>query len=79
MSIETRVITLSRAFRSLIWKTRAASKHIKDLKDLNSLRIAAAIDIKVLQTLDLFAGERTIDIKDLKDLKRRFFRNQKIP
>ena len=50
MSIETRVATLSRSFRTLIWKQRDAAKFIKDLKDLNSLRIAAAIDIQVLRT-----------------------------
>ena len=62
MSIETRVITLSRSFRSLIWKPRDAAKFIKDLKDLNSLRIAAAIDIKVLQTLRgvFFATKKTL-------------------
>ena len=37
MSIEKRVITLSRSFRSLI-KKLAVAKHIKDLKDLKSLR-----------------------------------------
>ena len=38
MSIETRVVTLSRSFRSLIWKPRGVSKFIKDLKDLKALR-----------------------------------------
>ena len=41
MSIEKRVVTLSRSFRSLI-KTRAAlAKHIKDLKDLRILGVRA--------------------------------------
>ena len=38
MSIETRAVTLSRSFRTLIWKARGASKFIKDLKDLSVLR-----------------------------------------
>ena len=51
MSIETRVVTLSRSFRSLI-KTRAdLAKAIKDLKDLRALRVPGAIDIKVLKDL----------------------------
>ena len=36
MSIETRVVTLSRSFRSLI-KNAALAKSIKDLKDLSVL------------------------------------------
>ena len=40
MSIEKRVVPFSRSFRSLI-KKRGASKPIKDLKDLKSLRVAA--------------------------------------
>ena len=39
MSIEKRVVPFSRSFRSLI-KTRAASKPIKDLKDLRALQVA---------------------------------------
>ena len=51
MSIEIRVITLSRSFRSLIEKQRSVSKFIKDLKDLKSFRIAAAIDMQDLKDL----------------------------
>ena len=50
MSIETRVASLSRSFRTLIEKQRGVSKFIKDLKDLRILRIVSAIDIKVLRT-----------------------------
>ena len=53
MSIETRVVTLSRSFRSLIKRQRGEPLHIKDLKDLRVLCGAAAIDIKVLQTLGM--------------------------
>ena len=56
MSIEIRVVTLSRSFRSLIKNTRGMSKHIKDLKDLSVLPVASAIDIKVLRTLETFFG-----------------------
>ena len=51
MSIEIRVITLSRSFRTLIEKQRSVSKFIKDLKDLKSFRIAAAIDMQDLKDL----------------------------
>ena len=51
MSIEIRVITLSRSFRTLIEKHRSVSKFIKDLKDLKSFRIADAIDMQDLKDL----------------------------
>ena len=64
MSIEKRVVTFSRAFRSLI-KTRAAlAKPIKDLKDLSVLRRRACYrhsgptDLK--RTRDGFAAARTM-------------------
>ena len=49
MSTAARVVPFSRAFWSII-KKRAASKHIKDLKDLRALCMPSAIDIKVLRT-----------------------------
>ena len=51
MSIEICVVLFLRAFRSLIKNTRGMSKAIKDLKDLRTFCVWAAIDIKVLQTL----------------------------
>ena len=68
MSIEKRVFTLSRSFRSLIEK--GASKSIKVLQTLNLFAGTRATDIKVLQTLGFVAASGAIDIKVLKDLKR---------
>ena len=64
MSIEKRVVTLSRSFRSLI-KTRAdMAKSIKDLKDFRALCMPAAIDIQDLKDLkrtrDVFSAARTL-------------------
>ena len=53
MSIETRVVTLSRSFRSLIQWQRGAQRHIKVLQTLGGSVVQAAIDIKVLQTLGM--------------------------
>ena len=49
MSIEKRVVPLSRSFRSLI-KNTLQVKVIKDLKDLRAFYVSAAIDIQVLRT-----------------------------
>ena len=50
MSIEKRVVPISRSVRTLIGKHAARSKHIKDLKDLRALQSPSTIDIKVLRT-----------------------------
>ena len=60
MSIEKRVDSFSRSFRSLIKNTRNLLKHIKDLKDLGILLVCA--------------GYRHSGPKGPEENKRRFFR-----
>ena len=61
MSIEKHVVLFSRAFRSLIKKTRRLAKPIKDLKDLRALRGHACYrHVGPTDLKDVFSVARTM-------------------